>query len=353
MRRRLCIVGDTFESKCRPGGRWVPANYVADPEQTSTLDTHRSHASLQLKRWRIKKFIEMTSPNIISSAHLAALNLFVINRWTDIAAVVLVGYECLITMDMEVELVWKSRWSLTKILYLLNRYIIIVGAAVLVYRDDTSASSCKPFLFTAGVLYMTGIFLSESIFITRVIVVWKTTMRKYMFIIVLLGAIYTAFVIYFLTRFMLLLRPLKFFTLRPFGGCLTATTGAASIEDYTFWKEYTCLLVYDAVMLASMAYPTIKTYWPLSRQSALLRHIHVEGVIFYVYLFLFDILCLVMQLSFRDSILLFVVPNGIIRSVLASRVVLHIRDLYAQPVDNNEASGNGVVFGVSTVITAE
>ncbi|EKM83112.1 hypothetical protein AGABI1DRAFT_125591 [Agaricus bisporus var. burnettii JB137-S8] len=233
----------------------------------------------------------MTSPNIISSAHLAALNLFVINRWTDIAAVVLVGYECLITMDMEVELVWKSRWSLTKILYLLNRYIIIVGAAVLraaqlrIDRDDTSASSCKPFLFTAGVLYMTGIFLSESIFITRVIVVWKTTMRKYMFIIVLLGAIYTAFVIYFLTRFMLLLRPLKFFTLRPFGGCLTATTGAASIEDYTFWKEYTCLLVYDAVMLASMAYPTIKTYWPLSRQSALLRHIHVEGVIFYVYLF--------------------------------------------------------------------
>ncbi|KAF7777837.1 hypothetical protein Agabi119p4_3909 [Agaricus bisporus var. burnettii] len=254
-------------------------------------------------------------------------------------------------MEMEVELVWKSRWNLTKILYLLNRYVTIADAIVLVYRVDTKPSSCKQLLFAAGALYMSGIFVSESIFIMRVIVVWKTTMKKYMFVIVVLGVIYTAVVIYFLTRFMLLLRPLKFFTLLLFGGCLVAPEGPKSWEEYTFWKEYTCLLVYDAVMLASMVYPTIKTCWPLSRQSALLRHIHVEGVIFYVYLFLLDILCLAMQLSFRDSILLFVVPNGVIRSILASRVVLHIRELYAQPTGSSSGSQSGVVFGVSTMIT--
>ncbi|EKM83111.1 hypothetical protein AGABI1DRAFT_125590 [Agaricus bisporus var. burnettii JB137-S8] len=280
-----------------------------------------SNPFLWLDRYRfVRQLRRMTSPSIIPAAQLTALNHFVLNKYTDIAAIILIGYECLITMEMEVELVWKSRWNLTKILYLLNRYVTIADAIVLVCKSsssltkflkaarlpidrvDTKPSSCKQLLFAAGALYMSGIFVSESIFIMRVIVVWKTTMKKYMFVIVVLGVIYTAVVIYFLTRFMLLLRPLKFFTLLPFGGCLVAPEGPKSWEEYTFWKEYTCLLVYDAVMLASMVYPTIKTCWPLSRQSALLRHIHVEGVIFYVYLFLLDILCLAMQLSFHSAL---------------------------------------------------
>ncbi|XP_006458580.1 hypothetical protein AGABI2DRAFT_115614 [Agaricus bisporus var. bisporus H97] len=250
----------------------------------------------------------MTSPSILPADQLAGLNQLVVNKWTDMASIALVVYECLITMDMEVELVWKSRWNFTKILYLLNRYVIIADAIVLeLNRFGTNVSSCKPLLRAAGVLYMSGILVSESIFIMRVIVVWKTAMTKYMSIIVLFGAIYIALVIYFLASFLLLLRPLQFFTLLPFGGCLNVAKEASSSEEYTFWKEYTCLLVYDALMLASVAYPTIRTCWPLSQQSALMRHIHVEGIIFYIYLFLFDILCLAMQLSFHDNIFLLVV----------------------------------------------
>ncbi|EKM83109.1 hypothetical protein AGABI1DRAFT_104860 [Agaricus bisporus var. burnettii JB137-S8] len=260
----------------------------------------------------------MTSPSILPADQLAGLNQLVVNKWTDMASIALVVYECLITMDMEVELVWKSRWNFTKILYLLNRYVIIADAIVLeLNRFGTNVSSCKPLLRAAGVLYMSGILVSASIFIMRVIVVWKTAMRKYMFIIVLFGAIYIALVIYFLASFLLLLRPLQFFTLLPFGGCLNIAKEASSWEEYTFWKEYTCLLVYDALMLASVAYPTIRTC-----------------IIFYIYLFLFDILCLAMQLSFHDNIFLLVVPSCIVRSILASRVILHIRELCARPMDS-------------------
>lgn len=37
-------------------------------------------------------------------------------------------------MDMEVELVWKSQWKPTKVLYLMNRYLIIADAIVLELR---------------------------------------------------------------------------------------------------------------------------------------------------------------------------------------------------------------------------
>ncbi|KAF7777609.1 hypothetical protein Agabi119p4_3681 [Agaricus bisporus var. burnettii] len=268
----------------------------------------------------------MTTPSILPVDQLTALNHVMINKWTDTASIVLVGYECLITMNMEVELVWKSRWNFTKILYLLNRYLIIADAIFLeLHYFGTNVPMCKPLIFAAAVLYLFGVFVSESLLIARVIVVWKSTMDKYIFIIVLLGTMYAALVIYSLTSFILLLRPLQYFTLLPFGGCLTDTHGA------TFWKEFACLLIYDAIMLASMAYPTIKIY-RLPYQSELVRHVHVEGVIFYVYLLLLDILCLVMQLAFPDDIFLFTMPSCMIRSILAGRVVLNIRELGARPM---------------------
>lgn len=48
-----------------------------------------------------------------------------------------------------------------------------------------------------------------AILIARVAVVWKMTMDKYISIIVLLGTMYTAFVLYFLASFLLLVRPLQ------------------------------------------------------------------------------------------------------------------------------------------------
>ncbi|XP_006458585.1 hypothetical protein AGABI2DRAFT_115617 [Agaricus bisporus var. bisporus H97] len=279
----------------------------------------------------------MTTPSMLPADQLTAFNHVTINKWTDTASIVLVGYECLITMDMEVDLVWKSKWNLTKILYLLNRYAIIADAIVLeLHYFGTNVPICKPILFAAGVLYICGIFVSESILIARVAVVWKMTMDKYISIIVLLGTMYTAFVLYFLASFLLLVRPLQFFTILPFEGCFADTKGV------TLWKEYTCLLIYDAIMLASMAYPTMKTHRRPYQQSSLMRHVHVEGVIFYVYLFLLDILGLVMQLAFPDDIFLFVVPSCIIRSILAGRVVLHIREFGARSLGS--ASGSALLL---------
>ncbi|THU93235.1 hypothetical protein K435DRAFT_799877 [Dendrothele bispora CBS 962.96] len=65
----------------------------------------------------------------------------------DIATLTLVVYDYLISLDSEIRLVWGVPWTLGKILYLLTRYLALVGAIVTVIFDTIQfvpLESCEP-----------------------------------------------------------------------------------------------------------------------------------------------------------------------------------------------------------------
>ncbi|KAF9014840.1 hypothetical protein BDZ89DRAFT_962522, partial [Hymenopellis radicata] len=43
-------------------------------------------------------------------------------------------YDYLLTLDQEVELVWRAKWNVTKILYLATRYLPFVDIVVVLWR---------------------------------------------------------------------------------------------------------------------------------------------------------------------------------------------------------------------------
>ncbi|KAG6894112.1 hypothetical protein C0992_007457, partial [Termitomyces sp. T32_za158] len=47
-------------------------------------------------------------------------------------------YDCLLTLDMEVEYIWKANWGVGKILFLLERYMALISAPVMVYYSLAS-----------------------------------------------------------------------------------------------------------------------------------------------------------------------------------------------------------------------
>ncbi|KAF9449577.1 hypothetical protein P691DRAFT_774567 [Macrolepiota fuliginosa MF-IS2] len=53
----------------------------------------------------------------------AAIRVFYLQHYCQLAAVTIVLYDHFITFDQEVELIWKKRWSKSKILYLVCRYL--------------------------------------------------------------------------------------------------------------------------------------------------------------------------------------------------------------------------------------
>jgi len=75
-----------------------------------------------------------------------------------------------------------------------------------------------------------------------------------------------------------------------------------------------------------MAYPTIKDYRSSHRQTDFVKHIYVEGVLFYFYLLIVDVVSVTVQMALPDDILLFVIGARMLRSILASRVLLHLRE---------------------------
>ena len=53
-------------------------------------------------------------------------------------------YDSILTLDLEISLVWFSRWNYTKILYLLVKYIPFAAAALAIYGKHRHPSSAVP-----------------------------------------------------------------------------------------------------------------------------------------------------------------------------------------------------------------
>ncbi|KAF7761675.1 hypothetical protein Agabi119p4_9667 [Agaricus bisporus var. burnettii] len=70
--------------------------------------------------------------------------------------------------------------------------------------------------------------------------------------------------------------------------------------------------------------------------SHLLRTVYGDGVSFYIYLVVLSVINLIVIFRFTDFVTLLVMLQGTIHSVLACRVVLHIRHLSHVPTSGAE-----------------
>ncbi|EKM83175.1 hypothetical protein AGABI1DRAFT_104904 [Agaricus bisporus var. burnettii JB137-S8] len=228
-------------------------------------------------------------------------------------------YDWLITLDVEIQLVWqRSGWSHLKIAYLINRYLVIVDI-IIIYSHSyiTHPEACKPIFEGAGVLYLLGVIISEYITSLRVCVVWE--MNK-IIIAILISTLTTATIYVLITNFLVKDRLVCCF---------------ANLHDLTLWASFILMLGHDTVALALMAYPTIKGYTRPYQRTVLVERIHVEGVLFYVYFVVVDLVTVIIEVALPNSVFLFSMGVRFLRSMLACRVVLHIREYSSLSVNGS------------------
>ncbi|EKM76372.1 hypothetical protein AGABI1DRAFT_87326, partial [Agaricus bisporus var. burnettii JB137-S8] len=60
-----------------------------------------------------------------------ALRLSVLRRYVDFAAGSLLVYDSLLVLDLEVTFIWQSKWSLMKVMYIVNRYTTFIELILL------------------------------------------------------------------------------------------------------------------------------------------------------------------------------------------------------------------------------
>ncbi|RDB31041.1 hypothetical protein Hypma_000142 [Hypsizygus marmoreus] len=171
---------------------------------------------------------------------------------------------------------------------------------------------------TLCLTYSSSFILSLAAILTfRTWAIWSRDKR--------LGAamaiVFTAFFASSATFASLFLKGMQFGTLPipHFPGCFI--TGGNSYLT----GSWVLLMVYDAWMMSMMLFPAVRTY-KQGGSNTLLRTVYRDGILYYLYLFVFSFLNAVFALALpHDLSFVLTLMERVMHSTLTSRVVLQIR----------------------------
>ncbi|KAF9553023.1 hypothetical protein CPC08DRAFT_714104 [Agrocybe pediades] len=240
--------------------------------------------------------------------------------YVDVAAACLYVYDYFLTIGMEVELVWKTRWSFINVLYIAQRYMPAIDTCFIgMWRQlgFLSLDQCKILPYFTGFFYMTGFMLSEMLLSFRVWALWHNSKKlaiglPILFVMVWAPSYYAMF---------LYVNSLGYAP-SPLPGTRGCFTVAAGEQVIGAWSG---ILVWNTVTLGLSLIHGIKSY-RAGITPKLAAVIYRDGAYYYIFLFIFSALNIVFTLTLQPSHKVLVMSlERILHSMFASRVLLHMR----------------------------
>jgi len=243
-----------------------------------------------------------------------------------VASAVILLHDHLYTLEKEVSLIWCSRWTYTKILFLVTRYLPFPGIYLILYSQivpDISPSACSRIFQAFTWLTIVAICCAEGIFMIRTWAVWNRN-RSVGFV---LSALACGVGMVFLAElYLLALSTTKLQAASPPFSGRRGCSGISPVHPILYSSMYWIAFV-DVVVLSLMVVSAFQAY-KHGDNFKLSNVIHRDGILFYFY-----ILCLVMT----DGIILHSAPPTFVNvfipvplvcySLLSARVILNIRDV--------------------------
>jgi len=256
---------------------------------------------------------------------------------TNWAAVTVLCYDYLLTFDDERSLVWSSKWSIGKILFLLTRYspfVDIILAIILETGTFRSAETCRSLYLTAVIVEVLGISFAEAILILRTWALWDHSRP----IIISLSAGLTVAIALSGVLLALFLSSITFIVEEDI--CiLTEASRAAAVAGV-----FVTVMLFETMVLILTA---IKAWHHLRQpRSDLATVIYRDGLCFFLFINLFSIAnVLVLINSDHISPDLMLTLQRVMHSILSGRLLINLRQQVASPVTASEGKlENQVVF---------
>ncbi|KDR78705.1 hypothetical protein GALMADRAFT_244210 [Galerina marginata CBS 339.88] len=242
--------------------------------------------------------------------------------YVNAGSITILLYDFFLSLDREVETIWKGKLSYTKFMYILTRYSAFIEAGVVIYQlsiPGTWYAQCA-FAFKLNAwLFVFGLGIGEIIMTIRTWAVWgKSRFMKFALPIFYVCTWSAGFAI-----IGIFLQSLKFDPnpLTPYLGCLATYTSSI------IFSSWVLLLVYDAVMFILMLIPAFKAF-RAGGTSRLMTVVLRDGVLYYLYLFIISLINILITLTFPVALLLVIsLMSRVLHAILACRVVLEIHSL--------------------------
>ncbi|KAF8995896.1 hypothetical protein BDQ17DRAFT_966015 [Cyathus striatus] len=261
----------------------------------------------------------------------------------DVGSSMLFAYDIFLTLGLEIELVWCSKWTYMTVLYLLQRYLPIIDTLWLVLQHQVgiglSKSACHLVYTASGWTFIVGFMASEIILTLRAFAIWNRNK-------ILLVGLPIFFICCWVPDIIfmhLFLRSMEFGDLPSpaFTGCLVVN-GSSILA-----MCWVVLMIYEAGIVILIVIPGVASYRS-GGNTELYRTVYRDGVLYYVTLLALSALNVVLILTLPrgyvnllSSFAIFLWSSAhsltsafsverILHSILTSRVILHLRQ-HCQP----------------------
>lgn len=254
----------------------------------------------------------------------------------EIASLAFLLYDHVITLDQEVERIWKAPWSLPKILFLFNRYTgpisLLVNTSI--FTSEAPYPVCQKWIHFEGAAGIIAMASVELIMIFRLYALYRRS--KTMLALMILGfwcniSAMSVLMQLGLQRTTIFQRPGHWYK-----GC-----HPVGLPDF-FWAYYVSPLIFETILLGLTLY---KTFWQIRSRvthTPVVKLFVRDGVAYFLVIF-----CTLLS----NSLIWLLAPAGLLESgigmaiamptVMGSRMLLNLRGLTAATPDASELTAVG------------
>ncbi|KAH6896165.1 hypothetical protein BKA70DRAFT_1269225 [Coprinopsis sp. MPI-PUGE-AT-0042] len=237
------------------------------------------------------------------------------------------------TLPDEVALVWPDKWSLLKGLYMLNRYGALIGTVFsLMFEVGTKNSTftlCKAGYYFQGAVLILNLAWSETILFMRVYALSRQNRYVGIFLAVTWTGIFAALVVNFLRGAFIFV-----FVDHPLPGYACLPTPIASKLLRTL--PYFLILSEQILVICMCIYFRLGEF--AGSKSRLARTFSRDGLYYFFAISLMSIANVSFSMAFLNKYDHYLgPPQGVVMSVLATRLVLHLRKVKADGDTSNSA----------------
>jgi len=123
----------------------------------------------------------------VRPALIASLSRLQIVKYMNFASLAVFVYDYLLTLELELTLIWSSDWSIGKILFLLSRYSTFIDVPLILYftmKPDIPVVQCSPICHLSTWFYIFGIVMAEAILVLQTYALWACSRRIKIFLVV-------------------------------------------------------------------------------------------------------------------------------------------------------------------------
>lgn len=244
-----------------------------------------------------------------------------------VSAVALLYYDWFLTIDQEVEFIWKQEWGMGKILYILNRFIPLLDLLILAlsYSEVTlNLGLCQPWWYIDTWLSIFNFLVMDIVLLLRTWALWNRDKKVLVILIaaVMLSALSSGGAALYASLVVKTDIP-SVDNIRPCGSSFP------NIKPlYGIWAG---LMLYDTVVMLLILIKAVPVFVTMPL-SPTLRTFFQDGFIYYIIIFI-AAFANILMISFAPGELattLFTFHRSM-SSLLGSRMILNLRGVIMRP----------------------